>query len=127
MPYLNRAIQAIETLDATKERIAILDFSNPFPALFLAPDPKGVWLWWDFSRTTNVPVGYRPDWQEVIGDACIVAEPKHSPTEPTKYYSEPLIKAVGPHLESAFTVVYEDELWKIWKRSDGCGATSDQS
>jgi hypothetical protein len=40
-----------------------------------------------------------------------------------KYYSEPLIKVVEPHLAIAFTVVYEDELWKIWKRNGGCGAT----
>jgi hypothetical protein len=122
-PYLNRAIRAIEALDASRETIAMLDFENPFPALFLAPDPKGVWVWWDFSRTTTMPVRFRPGWQEVIGDACIVTEPKHSPTEPVKYYSEPLIKAVEPHLAIAFTVVYEDELWKIWKRRGGCGVT----
>jgi hypothetical protein len=126
-PYLNRAVRAIEALGASREPIATLDFENPFPALFLAPDPKGIWVWWDFSRTTTVPVGYRPGWQEVIGDACIVAQPKHSPTEPVKYYSEPLIKAVEPYLVVAFTIVYEDELWKIWKRNSGCGAAGGQS
>lgn len=127
VPYLNRAIHAIEALGASRETIAMLDFSNPFPALFLAPDPKGIWLWWDFGRNnTNVPIGYRPSWQEVIGDACVVAEPKHSPQNP-KYYSEPLIRAVEPHLVTAFTVVYEDELWKIWKRSRGCSATGGQA
>jgi hypothetical protein len=126
VPYLNRAIQAIDALGASGESIALLDFSNPFPALFLAPAPKGVWLWWDFSRTTNVPVGYLPRWQEVIGDACIVAEPKHSPTEPAKYYSEPLKEAVNPHLATAFTIVYEDEIWKIWKLRRGCSATDGQ-
>ena len=121
-PYLNRAIHAIEGLGAGGETIVNLDNENPFPALFLAPDPKGVWVWWDF-KFRNVPVGYTPSWQEVIGNACVVTEPKHSPTEPVKYYSEPLIKAMEPHLTIAFTIVYEDELWKIWKRSDGCGAT----
>ena len=124
--YLNRAIHAIEGLGASGETIVNLDNENPFPALFLAPDPKGVWVWWDF-KFRNVPVGYTPSWQEVIGNACIVTEPKHSPTEPVKYYSEPLIKAVEPHLAIAFTVVYEDELWKIWKRSGGCGATGGQA
>lgn len=120
VPYLNRAIHAIESLGASGEKIAMLDFANPFPALFLAPDPKGVWLWWDFSRTTNVPIGYLPGWQEIIGDACIVTQPKHSPTEPVKNYSEPLIKAVEPRLATAFTIVYEDELWKVWKLRRGC-------
>jgi hypothetical protein len=122
VPYLNDGIRAIVGLGAIHDRIANLDFDNPFPAMFLAPDPKGVWVWWDFSRATNVPIGYRPSWQEVIGDACIVTEPKQSPTGPMKYYSEPLIKAVGPHLATAFTLVYEDDIWRIWKRRDGCGA-----
>jgi hypothetical protein len=118
-PNVNRGIHAIEGLGASREKIANLDFSNPFPALFLAPDPKGVWVVWAFNRLTNVPVGYRPGWQEVIGDACIVTEPKQASED----YSEPLIKAVEPHLAIAFTVVYEDEVWKIWKHSGGCGAT----
>jgi hypothetical protein len=117
-PYVNHAIRAIGGLGASREKIANLDAANPFPALFLAPDPKGVWIWWDFSKTTNVPVGYRPSWQEVIGDACIVTEPKRT----LKDYSEPLIKAVEPHLTTAFTVIYEDELLKVW-RNVGCGTT----
>jgi hypothetical protein len=124
VPYLKRAIHVLEDLGVSRETIVNLDNENPFPRLFLAPDPKGVWVWWDF-KYRNVPVGYRPGWQEVIGNACIVTEPKHSPTEPVKYYSEPLIKAVEPHLTTSFTVDYEDELWKIWKRSDGCRTTSD--
>jgi hypothetical protein len=119
--YLNHAIHAIKGLDASHETIANLDYMNPFRELFLAPSPKGVWVWWNFSQYTNVPVGYRPNWQEVIGDACIVTQPKHSPETPRIYYSEPLIKAVEPHLVTAFTLVYEDELWKIWKSKGGCG------
>jgi hypothetical protein len=127
VPYFNRAIEAIESLGVTREVIATLDFNNPFPTLFLAPAPKGVWVFFDFHRHyRTVPIGYTPTWEEVIGDACIVTEPKHSPTEPVKYYSEPLIKVVEPHLAIAFTVVYEDELWKIWKRNGGCGATGGQ-
>jgi hypothetical protein len=121
VPYFNHGVYAIEALGASREKIANLDDMNPFPALLLAPDPKGVWVWWDFrSHYSSVPVGYSPSWQEVIGDACIVTEPKNSPTHPAKDYSEPLIKAVAPHLAIAFTVVYEDELWKIWKHNDGC-------
>ena len=119
VPYVNHGLHAIEGLGASHEKIANLDLSNPFPALLLAPDPKGVWVWWDFSKTTNVPVGYRPSWQEVIGDACIVTQPK----QVSKDFSEPLIRAVEPHLATAFTVVYEDELLKIWKDNSGCGAT----
>jgi hypothetical protein len=120
---INRAVQVIEELGASRETIANLEFMNPFPALFLAPDPKGVSVYWDFSKRGNRPIGYRPSWQEIIGDACIVTEPKH-PIRPASEYSEPLINAVAPHLMSTFTLVYQDELWKIWKHSSGCGATA---
>lgn len=123
VPYLNHGIRAIEALGASHDKIANLDSNNPFPALFLAPDPKGVWVWWDFSPQTNVPVGYKPSWQEVIGDACIVMEPRQSPTGPVRYFSEPLIKAVSPHLQAAFTLVYQDDIWKVWKRNGGCNTT----
>jgi hypothetical protein len=113
----NRAVKAIELLDASHETIANVAFMNPFPALFLAPAPRGVSVWWDFGF--NVPIGYRPSWQDIIGNACIVTEPKH-PLTPG--ISKPLIEATQPHLASAFTLVYQDESWKIWKRNGGCGS-----
>jgi hypothetical protein len=121
---VNRAIQAIEGLGASRETIANLDYMNPFPALFLAPAPKGVRALWDFGY--NVPFGYRPSWQEIIGDACIITEPK-LPIPPAARSFEPLMDAVHAHLTSEFTLVYQDELWKIWKHSGGCGATGGSS
>ena len=120
---VNRAIQAIEGLGASRDKIANLDFMNPFPALLLSPAPKGTSIYWDFGN--NVPIGYKPGWQEIIGDACIVTEPKHGIY--AGYYSQPLIDAVQPHLTSAFTLVYQDESWKIWKLSGGCDAIGGSS
>jgi hypothetical protein len=111
----NRAVQAIEELRADRETIDNLDFMNPFPALFLSPAPKGVPVFWDFSY--NVPLAYQPSWQEILGDACIVTEPKQ-PLDPAP--AARLIDAVQPHLKSAFELVYEDDSWKIWRRSGGC-------
>jgi hypothetical protein len=125
VPYINRAIHAIEGLGASRATIANLDFMDPFPALFLAPAPKGVQVMWAFDYTRVVPVGYSPSWQEIIGDACVVTQPKHSPIPPA-IFSEPLIAAAEPHLATAFTPEYEDELWKIWKHRGGCGATGGQ-
>ena len=119
---INRAIQAIEGLGASREKIANLDFMNPYPALFLAPAPKGVSVYWDFGN--NVPQGYKLDWREIIGDACIVTEPKQSMGE---QYSKPLIDAMQLQLASAFALIYQDELWNIWKRSSGCGETGGPS
>jgi hypothetical protein len=120
---VNRAIQAIERLGASRERIANLDFMNPFPALFLSPAPTGASVFWDFGY--NAPIGYKPDWQEIIGDACIVTEPKHGIY--AGIYAAPLIDAARPHLTSAFTLVYEDDLWKIWKLGGGCDGAGGSS
>ena len=120
---INRAIQAIEGLGASRDTIANLDFMNPFPALLLSPAPKGASVYWDFGN--NVPIGYKPGWQEITGDACIVTEPKHGIY--AGYYSARLIDAAQPHLRTAFTLVYEDESWKIWKLSGGCDSTGGSS
>ena len=122
-PSINRAIRAIEGLGASRDTIANLDFMNPFPALLLSPAPKGVSVYWDFGN--NVPIGYKPAWQEIIGDACIITEPKHGVA--AGFYSRPLVDAVQPHLTSAFALVYEDELWRIWKNRGGCDATGRSS
>jgi hypothetical protein len=120
---LNRAIRELEAIGASKEKIANVDYMNPFPALLLAPAPKGVSVFWAFGF--NVPVGYKPSWQEVVGDACIITEPKQPalkhPALAAENY-ERLVGAVEPHLATAFTLVYQDEWWKIWKYSGDCGA-----
>jgi hypothetical protein len=40
--------------------IANLDFTNPFPVLFLAQPPKSIQVWWDFGF--NVPRGTMLEW-----------------------------------------------------------------
>jgi hypothetical protein len=115
----NRAIQAIENLGATGNKIANLDFMNPFPALFLAPAPKGISVWWDFNKHhRNVPIGYELSWQEIIGDACIVTEEDNPDLRAE--HTGPLVDVVRPHLISEFVLVYQDEFWKIWKKGNGC-------
>jgi hypothetical protein len=114
---INSAVEAIDKLGATREIIVNLDFTNPFPALFLAPDPmgKGVRAWWDFK--VNVPADYKPTWQEVMGNACMVTEPKYLATSPN---TRPLVEAVKSRLTTAFTIVYENDWWRIWKSNGDC-------
>jgi hypothetical protein len=121
---INRAIEAIEGLGANHDTIASLDVMDPFPALLLGPDPKGVSVFWAFGF--NVPIGYKADWQEIIGDACIVTEPKH-PAPDGNGDPQRLIDAMQSHLASTFTLVYQDEFWKIWERSGGCDVTGGSS
>ncbi len=117
---LTDGVRAIERLGVDREVIANLDFTNPFPALFLSPPPKGGWAYWHFGN--DLPQGFKLRGAEVIGDACIVAQPKR-PTWGGQFQA-PLLAAAQPLLETAFTPIYEDELWKIWRKTGGCAATA---
>lgn len=115
---LNDGIEAIENLGLEHDAIANIDFSNPFPALFLGPEPKGGETYWDFGN--NLPLGYKLTWADVIGNACVVTEPERPVSDGR--YERPLLAVVEPYLETAFTLVYEDPSWKIWRKSGGCAA-----
>ena len=73
---LNDAVAAISSLNLGDEKIANLDLANPFPVLFLAPPPKGIQVFWHFG--CNVPRDALLEWQDVIGDACVVTIPVQS-------------------------------------------------
>jgi hypothetical protein len=114
---LNGAVSAIASLGLEHESIANVDFPNPFPVLFLAPPPRGVygWSFWGF----NAPEGTVLKWQEIIGDACVVTVPAR-PNIPG--LAGPLADMVRPKLAADFKVVYRDELWTIYRRTQGCTA-----
>jgi len=117
---LNDGIRALERLGMNQQIIANLDFTNPFPVLFLSPPPKGGWAYWHIGN--DLPRGFDLRASEVIGDACIVAQPKR-PIWGGEFQA-PLLAAAQPRLEAAFTVIYEDELWKIWRKAGGCPASA---
>jgi hypothetical protein len=112
---LNHAVSAIASLNLDREPIASLDWPNPFPVLFLAPPPKGVYAWsfWGI----NGPEGTVLTWQEIIGDACVVTVPAR-PNSPQ--LANPLADMVRPKLAADFKIVYRDELWTIYRRTQGC-------
>ncbi len=112
---LNNAVTAIASLNLGHEVIANLDFSNPFPVLFLAPPPKGIhsWLEWGY----NVPRGAVLQWQEVIGDACVVTIPV-KPSVPD--VTARLRDMLQSKLATDFEIVFEDEWWSIYRRTWGC-------
>lgn len=114
---LNDAVTAISSLNLGDEAIANLDFANPFPVLFLAPPPKGIQVWWDFGL--NVPRGALLEWQDVIGDACVVTIPVHSYLKETTVR---LADIVRPKLATDFKLVYQDAFWSIYRKAKDCAS-----
>ncbi len=112
---LNDAVIAISSLNLGDQAIANLDLSNPFPVMFLAPPPKGIHNAWDFS--TTVPEGALLEWQDVIGDACVVMIPvRSSLTDSTVR----LTNIVRPKLATDFNLIYQDAFWSIYRRARDC-------
>jgi hypothetical protein len=109
------AVAAISSLNLGGEAIANLDTANPFPVLFLAPPPKGIQVFWTFGY--NVPWDALLEWQDVIGDACVVTIPVQPWIEDN---SVRLADIVRPKLATDFKLVYQDALWSIYRRARDC-------
>jgi hypothetical protein len=113
-PYersVNDAVAAISSLNLGHETIANLDFSDPFSVLFLAPPPKGIQVFWDFNN--NVPRSALLEWQDIIGDACVVT----IPAQPNLLESTArLTEIVRPKLATDFKLVFQDAFWTIYRR-----------
>ena len=112
---VNDAVSVIASLNLGHEAIANLDFVNPFPVLFLAPPPKGIQVWWDFGF--NVPRAAKLEWQDVIGDACVVTIPVQPDVPET---TARLVEVVRPKLATDFEIVYQGEFWTIYRRTKDC-------
>jgi hypothetical protein len=113
---LDGAVTAIASLNLGNEAIANLDQPNPFPVLFLAPPPKGIQVVWSFGF--NLSRDALLEWQDVIGDACVVTMPAHPWV---KASTVRLADIVRPKLASDFTLVYQDALWSIYRKTSECG------
>ena len=120
---LNDGIRAIERIGVGRQVIANLDFANPFPPLFLSPPPRGGWAYWHFGN--DLPQGYKLQPSQVIGDACIVAQPKRPVWGGD--FQAPLLAVAKPRLETGFMAIYEDALWKIWRKTEGCASRAGTS
>jgi hypothetical protein len=114
---LNDAVTAISTLKLGDEPIANLDLPNPFPVLFLAPPPRGIQVLLDFG--INVPLGALLEWQDIIGDACVVTIPVIS-SRPSVTLR--LVDFTRSKLATDFHIVYQDALWSIYRRTRDCAS-----
>jgi hypothetical protein len=87
--------------------------------LFLAPPPKRIQVYWDFGN--DVPIGALLEWQDVIGDACVVTIPAQPELLEIR---DRLAEIVRPKLATDFKLVYQDALWSIYQKASGCTVDS---
>ncbi len=113
---VNHGIRALAALDARQQVIANLDFGNPFPLLFQAPSPKGVYT--TLIPGFNVPRDIVLDWRDVIGDACIVTVPMQQQSLPE--VTTLMVDVARQKLADEFTLVHQDEWWSIYKGQTNC-------
>jgi hypothetical protein len=75
---------------------------------------------------TERPAGAAPPaWQEVVGDACIVLEPKR-PLAGAEHFRK--IESVArPRLQQAYHLIHEDGSWKYWQQNAPCGKAAPQT
>lgn len=94
-----------------------LDYENPFSALLESPSPKGVPVLWDMGFMEPIDQPLSPD--ELVGDACIVMQPRH-PTTIVIGSAEYVAAAAAPVLEASFILFAENEDWKMYLKKQGC-------
>lgn len=112
---LNDAVTAIAFLNLDHEAVLNLDHANPFPVLFLAPPPKGIYRWSDLGF--KGPRGAVLEGQEAIGDACVVTIPERPIDQEVTVQ---LVAIVRSKLATDFQLVYQDEFWSIYRRMRDC-------
>jgi hypothetical protein len=117
---LNDAVNLIASLKLDHHKIANLDYANPFPALLLAPPPKGNYAW--FAWGYDIPGGLVLNTSDVIGDACVVMIPGLEPFNPE--VTRRLLDVVQSELLTEFQMLYQDAWWSIFRRSHDCTVAS---
>jgi hypothetical protein len=114
---VKRGIEALRDLKLAHQAIATIDYTNPFPSLLGMPSPKGVPIVWALGYMEQPSMLSQPE--KLFGDACIVMLALQ-PTEVVEGNAELIASAAKPILSADFTVVREDEYWKIYQRQNGC-------
>jgi hypothetical protein len=114
---VNRGIEALRALKQAPQAIATIDYVNPFPALLAMPSPKGVPVVWALGYIQQPDMLSQPN--RLFGDACIVMFPLR-PTQVIEGNAELLASAAEPQLSMYFTIIREDEYWRVYERRDGC-------
>lgn len=102
---------ALEALDPPAQRVAVMDFANPFSAgLGLAP-PKGDYPWYHWGRTINA--ADFPPAEQIFADADIVMQPK-APIE--RFTGRGMADLYAGYLRDHYRPVADTRDWIVYRR-----------
>lgn len=107
---LDDGVRALKEIGLSDERVADLDYTDPFPFLLQAPSPRGVRTWWTPGQ--NVPADYVADLGEIVGNACVLMVPER----PVGPELAPLFARARARIEDQFVPIYRDAWWQIYRR-----------
>jgi hypothetical protein len=114
---VKRGIEALRDLKLAHQAIATIDYTNPFPSLLGTPSPRGVPILWALGYMQQPSMLSQPN--RLFGDACIVMLALR-PTQVVEGDAELMALAAKPILSTNFTIVRQDEYWKIYRHRNGC-------
>lgn len=102
---------ALEALDPPAERVAVMDFANPFSAGLGLTPPKGDYPWYHWGRTINA-VDFPPA-EQIFANADIVMQPK-APIE--RFTGRGMADLYAGYLREHFRPVADTGDWIVYRR-----------
>jgi hypothetical protein len=106
------ASAALLQLDAGSERVAVLDFVNPFSAGLRLTPPAGDSVWYHWGRTLGPE--YHPAAKEMFADVDLILDPKW----PIEIWTGDGMRDIYAHyIARHYDLVRETADWRIYRRN----------
>ncbi|NKE86104.1 hypothetical protein [Rhizobium phaseoli] len=103
---------ALSQLDGGSERVAVLDFVNPFSAGLRLPPPVGDSVWYHWGRTLGPE--YHPAAEEMFADVDLILDPKW----PIEIWTGNGMRDVYAHYRARhYHLVRETADWRIYRKN----------
>ena len=102
---------ALTTLGTPPERVAVLDFVNPFSAGMMLEPPAGDSAWYHWGRTLDR--AHHPAADEILADAQLILDPK-SPIE--IWTASGMRDVYAGYIADHYRLIRETEHWRIYRR-----------
>jgi len=107
---LGDGARALTSLGAP-ERVAVLDFVNPFSAGMTLPPPAGDSAWYHWGRTLNRE--HHPRAEDYFADVELILDPK-APIE--AWTANGMRDIYASYIRDNFELATETEFWRIYRR-----------
>jgi hypothetical protein len=103
--------KALAALGESTDRVAVLDFVNPFTAGMALVPPQGDSAWYHWGRTLNE--AHYPDPNRIFADVDLILDPQ-SPIEP--WTTGGMRHIYRSFIDSHYRLVSETPEWRIYQR-----------